>query len=49
MERLAYGEVRVVMWMPITRRTPSGALIALLTEMSGSQAYLLSVRNLFIR
>ena len=36
MERLAYGEVRVVMWKPITRRTPSGALVALQAEMSVS-------------
>jgi len=36
MERLVYGEVRVVIWMPITHRTPSGALIALQAEMSVS-------------
>jgi len=41
MERLASGEVRVVMWMPITHRAPSGALIALQAEMSGSYANLL--------
>ena len=34
MERRVYGEVRVVIWMPITHSTPSVALIALQAKMS---------------